>query len=314
MKHPNFFIVGAPKCGTTAMHTYLKQHPDVFMSSFKEPHHFGTDIVNPFYLRDRGQYLKLFEDATTESRVGESSVNYLYSRLAASEIKAAYPEALIIALLRNPIDMIHSQHNELYYQGKEPVADFEQAMALEAERAAGRHVPDVPNPATLLYRQTARFAEQLQRYFDEFGRDRVLVIIHDDMLADVRAVYRRTCEFLGVDPDFEPEFRIVNSNHVVKSYALRRLLKQPPQVVRTLVKTVLPHQPSRELIKLRLKRLNTIYKPRPPMRPELRRQLQQELLPDVIALSELLGRDLTHWCRPAGDERAKKATPQSRSA
>lgn len=314
MRHPNFFIVGAPKCGTTAMHTYLDQHPDVFMSPFKEPHHFGTDIQNPFYLRDREQYLKLFEAATTERRVGESSVNYLYSKLAAAEIKSTYPEALIIAMFRNPVDKIHAQHNELHYQGKEPVGDFEQALALEAERAAGRQLPDVPNPSTLLYRQSARFAEQLQRYYEQFGRERVLVLIHDDLVADIRPVYRRTCEFLGIDPGFEPEFRIVNANHVVKSYALRRLLKQPPALVRALVKAVLPHQPTREVIKLQMKRLNTTYQPRPPMRPELRRQLQQELLPDVVALSELLGRDLTHWCRPSDEARPAETPACSASA
>ncbi|NLF38083.1 sulfotransferase, partial [bacterium] len=105
MRLPDFFIVGAPKSGTTALHAYLGRHPSIFVPARKEPHFFGSDIVSPAFVRDRDAYLSLFAGATTEARVGEASIWYLYSKRAAREIKEFNPDARIIIMLRNPVDM-----------------------------------------------------------------------------------------------------------------------------------------------------------------------------------------------------------------
>jgi hypothetical protein len=297
VRHPNLFIVGAPKCGTTALHSYLGQHPEVFMSAYKEPHHFGQDLDPRYYVRDRQQYLELFTAASTESRVGESSVFYLYSRTAASEIKAAFPESDIIVMLRNPIDMMYSLHSEMFYQAKESEPDFATALALEEERKKGILLANVYNPTVLYYREVARYHLQLRRYLDQFGAEHVRVIIYDDFRRDVQRTYRETCEFLGVDPDFVPDFKILNANHYVRYLGLRRFLRQPPGLLRKAVKAMLPHQAARQALKDRIQEINTTFRPRPPLPVELRRRLEQDFLPEVTALSELLGRDLTHWCR-----------------
>src|SRR5580704_4939990 len=113
IKKPDCFLVGAPKCGTTAMADYLAGHPDVFMAK-KEMHVFGADLhfASHFYRRNLGAYLQEFSRRTTQGVAGEASVWYLLSGQAAAEIKAFNPEARIVIMLREPVEVLYS----LYYQ------------------------------------------------------------------------------------------------------------------------------------------------------------------------------------------------------
>src|SRR5579859_908594 len=131
---PNFFIVGAPKCGTTALNHYLSAHPEIFMAK-KEMHHFGADLkFGPqFFRRDRAEYLAEFAGGQGRKRVGESSVWYLFSREAAAELKAFNPEARVIIMLREPVAMLHSLFHQFRADGNEPLLVFEEALAAEKE-------------------------------------------------------------------------------------------------------------------------------------------------------------------------------------
>src|SRR5262249_50339658 len=153
MRKPDLFIVGAPRCGTTAMYTYLGQHPDIFMSARKEPHFFGTDFSSPALDRDEQTYLALFTGARNETRAGEASVFYLCSRRAAKEIHAFSPSARIIIMLRNPVEMMYSLHSRHVLTGNEDINDFGTALAAAAERKRGLHLPATFPPVEfLLYR------------------------------------------------------------------------------------------------------------------------------------------------------------------
>ena len=125
MRKPDFFIAGAPKCGTTAMHTYLQTHPEVFVSKVKEPSFFATDLhnSNPLVCNIE-EYLSLFAEVRDEKRVGEASTGYFYSQNAAKELKEFNPSASIIIMLRNPVDMMYSLHGQLLYQGNEDLVNF----------------------------------------------------------------------------------------------------------------------------------------------------------------------------------------------
>ena len=297
MPRPNFFIVGAPRCGTTAMYQYLRDHPDIYMAEYNEPHFFGSDLVGRNFEVFRGRldaYLALFDGASGQKRIGERSTRYLHSTRAAAEIHAFDPDARIIVMLRSPVDMMYSiYYHQRMYSGTEDAPTFEEALALEPERKAGRHVP--PGFRTvngLLYRETARFAEQVQRYFDVFGREQVHVIIFDDVKEDTAGVYRRVLDFLGVDSSFRPDLGIVHDSRQSRSMAVRNLIRHPllvavgrrfPTLTAPVYKTLM--------------RLNSRPFKRPPMSAELRQRLQAELLPEVERLGELLDRDLTHWCR-----------------
>ena len=303
IRKPDVFIVGAPKCGTTAMDRYLAGHPDVFMAR-KEMHLFGEDLHfgSQFYRRSPDAYLEEFGNWNGQRRAGESSVWYLFSRQAAAEMKAFSPEAQVVIMLREPTEMLHSLYHWFRFDANENLPTFEAALAAENDRRAGRKLTRRTYLAQgLLYRETARYTDQVKRYFEIFGRERVHVVIYDDLAADTAATYRSTLDFLGVDSgSANGHFEKINGNQEVKSAALRSVLRNRwlcsavlavrpwlPRLVFTALQTVEAH----------LRKYNCRPARRPAMAPELRRRLKCEFAPEVERLSELLGRDLTHWSR-----------------
>ena len=247
-------------------------------------------------MRDESKYLELFAPATNETRVGEASVWYLYSKDAAVEIKSFSPEASIVISLRNPVDMLHSLHSQLIFSGVEDIEDFESALRADA---SGRVLPfwhRRQSVAGMRYHDAGNYSKQVERYLSIFGREKVRVLIFDDLRENPLHVYRETCKFLGVTTEFEPEFRVVNPNKKVRSESLGAMIQEPPASLRALGRSVLTRSIRYSLLE-RLQRLNTRYEPRPSMAESLRRQLQSYFAPDVERLSELLDRDLTHWCR-----------------
>lgn len=297
MRKPDFFIVGAPKCGTTAMYEYLRQHPEIFMPKVKETYFFGRDLHFRFGRFTEKEYFRLFNEVQNEKRVGEVSTWYLYSKSAAFEIKEFAPSAQIIIMLRNPVDVIYAWHSQLLYVGDEDIKDFKAALDAEEDRKKGKRIPKQCQVIEgLFYKEIVKFSEQVKRYFDVFGRNNIHVIIFDDFKNNTPEVYRNTLRFLGVDENFRPSsFRVVNPNKKVRSVLLRDSLNNP--LVRLMGKICLPSRRLRSYVRKKLKQFNTLYVPRPPMDPELRRRLQAEFAPEVKRLSDLLGRDLTHWCR-----------------
>lgn len=303
MTRPDFFLVGAPKCGTSLMDTFLGRHPDLFMP-IKELHYFGADLHFNTPPRGLDNYLSFYKDAPPGKRAGESSTWPLYSRTAAAEIKAFCPDAQILIMLRNPVSMLHSLHSHLLFTGNEDIADFGEALAAEADRRQGRRIPKNSFPTgALLYRDVARFSEQVERYFDVFGRDRVKVILADDFRADNRAVYLDTLRFLGARTDF-PELDDVlvqdawtrNENKMPRSRMILRFLKRPTN--QAVLRGVIPSPvPGWRFVLRGLRRANIRYGERAPMAPEVRAMLIEEFRPEVKRLGALLGRDLSGWSK-----------------
>ncbi len=302
-KRPDFFIVGAPKCGTTALAHYLARHPDIYMPQ-KEMHFFGLDLKfgTQFYRRDLQAYMAEFADWKGEARVGEASVWYLFSTQAAAEIKAFSPEANIIILLRDPVSMLYSLYYQFLFDGNENLGSFEEALEAERDRGMGRRIGRLTYlPQALAYRSTARFTDQVRRYFDIFGRERVHVIIYDDLAADTAGTYRETLNFLGVSSSLQPSGADASGTSSVRSPALRSILNDP--LVRGTAIAMRRWLPGSlftvvQKIGTQIVSLNQTVAKRPPMAPALRLSLQQEFAPEVERLSALLGRDLTHWNRP----------------
>jgi len=294
MAIPDTFIVGAPRCGTTAMWSYLGAHPEIFMAGKKEIAHFG-DVVNDPAYKDRELYLAEFEAAGGAKRVGEATVWYLYSELAAREIKEFNPQSRIIIMLRNPVDMIRSLHAKNLMIGQEDEKDFTAALALEPARRDRERLADGTCPLRpCFYREIGRVSSRVAAYFDVFGRDRVHVVIHDDLRDDSAAAYRGVLEFLEVALEFKPDLDPVNEHRELRSLLLHRALRNIPDFVRTLGKKLLPSniRPGRALMDLNAPSQRPME-----MAPGLRRELRHEFAPEVAKLSELLGRDLAHWSR-----------------
>jgi hypothetical protein len=293
---PNLFILGAPKCATSALYLYLRQHPEIFMAQ-KEIHYFGQDLVFKNKGRiSRQDFLEQYSGAGQERYRGDSAIWYLYSETAASEIRAASPDARCIVLLRNPVDVVYSLHSEFLYQGDEDLADFATALEAENDRRLGKRIPSSCNtPWALQYRSVARFGEQLARYRALFDPDQIHIVMYDDLARDAAQVYRDVLRFLGVDETFQPEFAVVNPNSVARSGVFRQFLRHPPKPVRAIARKALKSQATRSALGHRLMELNTVRVSRPPLDPAIRDMLQREFSPDIERLADQVGRDLSSW-------------------
>ena len=313
---PNLFIVGAPKCGTSALAEYLNQHPQVFICSPKEPFYWSSDFP---LLQDRhsmdslDRYLELFREATAQHRVvGEGSTNYLRSIHAIPQILDFNPDARFIAMLRNPVDVVHAFHAELLYNFIEDESDFETAWRLQEDRKQGNAIPvRCEAPQLLQYAESGLFSRQISRFFDIVPRSQRQVIIFDDFKANTRDVFDQTLQFLGLDAFSKESFERVNAAHVHRSPLLAKLVFDPPRPLRPIVNTV--RRAARrykftwiESFKDWLRRPEK----RCPLSPEFRMELANYFAPDVEYLSTLLDRDLTHWVnsQPMSDGTQSGAT------
>jgi hypothetical protein len=293
---PNLFIVGAPKCGTTALHHYLSQHPDIFFSIAKEHHFFGRDLGYSPAPISLPKYLSYFSSASEKWR-GDASPFYLYSVEAARDIKAFAPDARIIVMLRNPVDMMYSLHSQHLFNEREDIEDFEAALAAENDRKHGERIPPQCHFVKgLWYRDVANFAPQVERYFDAFGRDSVKVILYDDFRTRTAEVFADVLRFLGVDESFVPSFEIINANKQLRSRLLRRFYANPPAIFRSLARTLMSHRARYRFINW-LRARNAKPSTRPNMPAELRRRLEGEVTPSIRELEQLLDKDLGHWMR-----------------
>lgn len=293
--NPNLFLVGVQRSATTGLWTYLGQHPDIFMGP-KEVHHFGSDLgrhgtkVNRGARPDLAQYLAYYEDTGGARYAGDVSVGYMYSTEAAREIKAFSPDARILVSLRNPVDMAHSLHSLMRYQGAEPEPSLEVAMADGSEPRWA--YTSWPFRWAFTYPRLLRFGEQLERFLETFGPERVHVIFYEDFSADPAAVYRDILEFLEVDPSFVPEFPVVFANREVRSDLVRRWMKRTPLAVRGIGRMLVPVQSARRALGKRIINGNQKVVPRDELDAETRRRLSERLVPEVERVSALVGRDL----------------------
>ncbi|HYO11768.1 MAG TPA: GrpB family protein [Thermoanaerobaculia bacterium] len=284
-RRPNFFLAGAPRCGTTSMYAYLKQHPEIWVSVDKEPHFFGSDLTpQPGTIREEELYLALFAGAGDRPRAGEGSVWYLSSRKAPYEIRDYAPGAKIILLLREPAQMAYSLYSLYCRTGNEDLPTFEGALAAEPERREGRRIPEAAYfPEGLLYTGAARSAEKVERYFEVFGRENVHCILFDDFVRDTAAAYRRTLQFLGVDPEFQAELDPGRASQRIRMLAIQQLRQLPPELMRR--------------IQFQKMKLHDAAGPRPPLAGDTAERLRALFAADVTRLGALLGRDLDAWTR-----------------
>jgi hypothetical protein len=296
---PNFFILGAPKCGTTALFEYLRSHPAIFLPRVKEPHFFATDLGSYPAIKSLEAYHALFGEARPEqTRVGEASVYYLRSTAAAANIRQYQPGARLIAMFRNPVDMLHSFHSQLLYVAEETVEDFEAAWRLQERRARGLELPRGSRGAFLLqYREMGRFGSQTQRVLASFPAEQLKVILFDDFAADPKRVYDEVIAFLGLPSDDRVEFPRINDNKRARVTWLRNFLRKPPPVVRNTYRSIKQRVGGARMdaVKSAIVRRNTVREHRPPLSPAFRAELVEEFREEVALLAQLLDRDLSHW-------------------
>jgi hypothetical protein len=290
---PNLLILGAAKSGTSSLYTYLDQHPDIFMSGFKEPHFFiwegreydiqgpGVERVGKSVVRDVNSYLKLFSGAKHERVRGEASTGYLHTPGAAERIHAYVPEAKLIAILRSPIDRAYSAFLHAQLKGLEPLADFEQALREEPKRVADRWI------GLTLYATVGMYAEQLERYLAVFPCEQVRVYLFDDLVRDPVGVAQDVFRYLGVDESFQPDVSVqANRGTAVRSVRLWSFVRS---IRESRLGRRMPSGPAGAILRTINERTMT------PLSPMLRQRLAPVFEADVTRLSGMLGRDLTSW-------------------
>jgi Sulfotransferase domain len=298
-RKPNFFIVGAPKCGTTALYEYLRTHPNIYMSPVKEPHFFAKDLGTYPRIKTLQEYEALFAGSTPQHlRVGEASVYYLRSTVAAQNIREFNPQAKIIAMFRNPVEMVHSLHSQLLYVAEENVSDFEAAWRLQERRARGLDIPPRSRGAFLLqYGEFARFGTQAERLLSSFPPKQVKLILYDDFTASPKRVYDEVIEFLELPDDNRTEFPRINENKRARLDWLGSFYRKPPPPLRGAFRALkrLVGEGALSALARKILELNTTRERRPALRPAFRAELAAAFQEEVDRLARLVDRDLSHW-------------------
>ena len=294
---PDFLVIGAARAGTTALHAYLRQHPQIFMPELKEPNFFayegqtlacrgpGADYINNSLTRLE-DYRALFAPAPEGAVKGEASPLYLYAPEAPANIARHLPGARLVAILRNPVEQAFSHFLYATKQAIEPEPDFARALMLEEERLAAGWQP------LFGYSRFPRYAEQLARYFERFPRERIFIRLYEDFTDDPETLMADLFAFLGVDPAFRPDMsRRLNAGGIPRNKALQDFLMKPNPITGA-IGLVVPRK-LRWAIRDAIAARNV--KPPERMPDAARAILRQRLGREIERLEEMLGRDLSAW-------------------
>jgi len=295
---PNFLIFGVQKAGTTSVYTYLKQHPQVFVSPRKETNFFGRDLDVPLAVDEPRQtrggrqriltiedYEALFARVSDEIAIGEASPDYLFNHEhAVPGIQKYVPDAKLIAILRNPVERAYSDylmHVRQVVGNRKPLAQQVQ------ESAASSH--------TLL---KGCYYEGVKHFLESFGPEQVKIFLYDELRQDSVGLMQQMYEFIGVDSCFEVDTgRQQQTAQVPKNQSIHQLL-QTSNPLRSLagsvLRKVMPEE-RRQQLRSRLIAANSTGKEGLPLSAEDRQLLEDYYRDDVRQLQDLIDRDLSSW-------------------
>lgn len=299
MLKPNFFIVGAPKSGTTALYEYLKQHPDVFFD-VKEICYFCPDLTLRTPHITESVYLSYYTNAGNQQAVGDGYVYHLLSKEAAKEIKAFNPDARIIIMLRNPVEMVYSLHAQHVFDGDELIENFEDALNAQSSKSLAERVPDYYKCPleSMDYSSVAKYYEQVLRYKSVFAEDKVHIILYDDFKLNPEQEYRKLLKFLGLKETMPNTFEVINPSHGVRSKSFRNFLINAPGGIKAMGRVFFPHHSKRRVwLMHKLWFLNSKSKTQKPLTEELKQRLVDMYKNDIQKLEKLLNRDLGNWLK-----------------
>lgn len=270
------------------------------MSPRKEPHFWSSDIDIPGRVADRAQYDALWSDALPGTLRGEASPMSIQSEVAIPRLLSNRPDVRLVAMIRNPVEMVASRHGHMLIGHQDDETDLEAAWRLQDRRLRGEALPRrCIYPGLLQYRAFAAIGDQLDRFFKLVPAHQRIVIVYDDFRADARREYLRVLDLLGLADDGRDDFARLNQSPALRWAGLadfhewlsKRWLYRP---ARALAHS-LGMRPTGALT-----RANLRVKPREPLRPEFERELIEAFLPQVETVERLLGRDLSAWKTPKG--------------
>ncbi len=290
--------MGAPKCGTTALSEYLRNHPNIFMSTPKEIHYFAEEYHNLRRAESLDQYLNFFQDCKKKHlAVGEASPVYLSSQTAINNIRRFNENAKIIVMLRNPVDLCYSLHSQVVFLFYETERDFKTAWKLQHSRRKGLNIPKTcPDPAYLQYSTVCKLGDQVEKVLKIFPPRQVKLILFDDFKTSTKTVYEDVLSFLEVPSDGRSNFPHINENKErerwLTGYLYGFLRKTEP--LNSIVNYLKDSFGIKE-IGIRARTQRKVKKYRQSISSDFRAELVNEFREDVKKLSRILDRDLSHW-------------------
>lgn len=295
MTKPNFLIIGAAKAGTTSLYDYLNQHPQIYMSSPKEPRFFALEgekldfrgparAINQTSVTTWKEYCQLFQDVTTETAIGEASTIYLSDSQAPKRIQHYIPDVKLIAILRDPAERAFSSYMHLVRDGYETLS-FAEALEAESDRIKENWQP------LWYYRKRGFYYQQLQKYFELFPPEQIKIYLYEDLVNDSIAVIQDLARALEVDDTFKPNLTKQNVSGVPKNRLLQKVLtrKNP---LKSILKPLLPKSLRKSVLQDLTKR-NLGAKPT--LSPQMRQNLIAIYREDILQLEKLIQRDLSQW-------------------
>jgi hypothetical protein len=321
---PNFFIVGAPRAGTTSLFHYLRKARGVYLPRKKEPLYFasrslpdrlfGIDVA---VVRDKHEYLKLYENVRDEVAIGDASASYLWVNNTPKLMHDAIPKARIIIMLRDPVERAFSHYLMHLSDGSETKLSFYDALKCDYEN-------ELSGGATSshLYIGYGLYSKQVKRYLDIFGRQQIKILIFEEFVQNTRVAVLGVLEFLGIKgvtelPDnieeayntySAPRFRHVP--HLINFMAsLRNQIASKQESVKF---QNLQSGPTRKRVILR--KILTKGSSKPSMPEEARIFLEDLYRDDVFTLQQMLGRSLpwpvvAQYCNNNNDKRENGDIP-----
>jgi hypothetical protein len=314
------FVVGAPRCGTTTIARLLASHPQLSFSQVKEPHFFAMNDLRGMSGAEmkalvENEYLDRFFDPSSSARIGaEGSVSYLYAPEQLQPALKLWPDSRFIIAVRDPLSMLPSLHARLFYLGDETIRSFADAWAAIPDRAAGRRIPrSCVDPRFLRYDEAGRLGTYVERMFEAVGRERCLVVVFDDLVADSAEQSRHIVDFLGLEPIEHAPLSAERVSRQVRYPWLQRLLKRPPMRLRAYLagqhyrrRLVKDSEGSGDAlekvmsVRKKLLRWNRVDGKSPPVPLAIQEEIRDRLRGEIDHLGALIGRDFSHWLQPKG--------------
>ncbi|MEM9458900.1 MAG: sulfotransferase [Myxococcota bacterium] len=288
-RRPSFILIGAAKSGTTSLHRYLDEHPEISMCPYKEPHFFSTDVI---YERGIAWYEGLFADCGEAKEYGESSTSYTFGPLAAEAPKRIHqhvPDAKLVYIVREPVARMHS--------------DVVQGLKYAQHALGGAELPESVEEMLFAYPSilhASRYIEQIERYLEVFPREQLLVVLQEDLIREPAATLARIFSFLGVDASHRVDTSA--RDNVTADYVRGRQDERIATLARRylpaydLVRTLVPDS-VKQTVKSVLRRgvsKDTVIEP---LSEQQRAELYEDFRSYNRRLAEFVGRDLSHWDR-----------------
>jgi len=297
---PNFFIIGAPKCGTTSIYRWLRSHEKVYMPKRKETNFFCDDLVGNKII-GIDDYERLFRKAREKNtKLGEASPLYLYSNSAIPKIESRYKECKYIVLVRNPVKMAYSYHNERIANGEEKIKSFEKAWELSGERDKREIGINVNfSPKLLDYKSICSVGKQVKELLSYVERDRVFIAELSELAADPKSVYINILHFLGLEYNGRKIFDASNKSKKPKSEMLQNVISAlagySPDVKKILKRYL--QIPSHRLPRLlgKINRWNVKERQRPELSQRVKRKMKNYYEDDIRLLGQFVDKDLSKW-------------------